>query len=227
MKTLLATSTCMLAASMVAGCASAPEVRFPTGNAARVAVGPLQPMEAPTDSRIEALQQSIRALKENVEQLQDEVRKREARPLAPAATPTTKAKPVATRQPVEGTVDLATDALFGFGQSGIQKDTQRPQAALDALAASVMVPTRPVETLIVTGHTDRIGPNELNKRLSLLRAKSVRSYLFDAGVRVPIQVSGAGEADPLVKCEGETGAALVSCLAPNRRVTVSIVHKVA
>ena len=58
--------------------------------------------------------------------------------------------------------------------------------------------------------------------LSLRRAGSVSDYLIQRSGVDPqaIEIGGRGEAEPLVACEGERGAAAIRCLAPNRRVDV-------
>ena len=49
------------------------------------------------------------------------------------------------------------------------------------------------------GHTDHIGPQAYNQRLSVRRAKDLKAYLVKQGVK-PIQIStvGKGEEEPLV-----------------------------
>lgn len=232
MKTIFATSMCLLAAGTVAGCASAPEVRFPSGSAPRVAVGSVPSVEMPADNRIDSLQQSVRTLKANVNQLQDELRKRN-QAVPPSKSAASRGLLVATvgKSPATapGThadgVVLESDALFASGKSSLDLSRGDQQHALADFAASLMTPTQPIARLVIVGHTDSIGASQHNKQLSLSRAKSIRSYLFDAGVRVPIDVSGAGGTDPVVKCGNEAGASLLSCLAPNRRVTVRIINK--
>jgi OOP family OmpA-OmpF porin len=71
----------------------------------------------------------------------------------------------------------------------------------------------------VTGHTDRLGSASYNQALSLARAETVRGYLVQAGVpRERVQVQGRGESEPKVQCAQTSRAALIDCLAPNRRV---------
>ena len=69
-----------------------------------------------------------------------------------------------------------------------------------------------------------------NNKLSLDRAKAVRSYLQNNGFpNVTITVEGKGPADlivPLSDCPA-SGQAQIDCLAPNRRVIVDLYEKSA
>ena len=73
----------------------------------------------------------------------------------------------------------------------------------------------------IFGHTDDVGSAEYNQNLSLLRAKSVRNYLVEAGLDPSIvTVKGYGKSNPLVK--GTSAEAR----AKNRRVEVGIIDTV-
>ena len=76
--------------------------------------------------------------------------------------------------------------------------------------------------MIVTGHTDRIGSDAYNQKLSERRANQVKAYLASQGVAESIiEAVGKGESEPVVQCVGnKTTKKLVSCLQPNRRVEI-------
>ena len=76
--------------------------------------------------------------------------------------------------------------------------------------------------MIVTGHTDRIGSDAYNQKLSERRANQVKDYLAAQGVDSGIISSaGKGESEPVVQCEGNKATKkLISCLQPNRRVEI-------
>ncbi|MBD9500296.1 OmpA family protein [Pseudomonas sp. BGr12] len=115
-------------------------------------------------------------------------------------------------------ITLSADATFGFGSS-----TLRPLgiAALDDVV-SKMQQAR-VNGIDIVGYTDRIGNAAGNEALSLRRAQSVRNYLVSRGVPAStITVAGRGSDDPLVSCPGAKTAAVIECLAPNRRTTITI-----
>lgn len=74
-------------------------------------------------------------------------------------------------------------------------------------------------TISVNGHTDDVGSDTYNKKLSERRAQAVRDYLVQAGLSPEIlSVEGHGKSLPLVK--GTSDAAR----AKNRRVELGIVN---
>ena len=71
----------------------------------------------------------------------------------------------------------------------------------------------------MNGHTDDVGSEAYNQKLSERRAQAVRDYLVKAGLSAEIlSVQGHGKSLPLVK--GSTDAAR----AKNRRVELGIVN---
>jgi len=119
--------------------------------------------------------------------------------------------------------ELSADALFAFDRSGTDDLLPKGRKELDALAAALR-DAKDVGVLEVTGHTDRLGGEAYNQRLSLARAATVRRYLVDGGVRAQrVEVNGRGETQPKVQCNDNTDReALIACLAPNRRVEISV-----
>ena len=115
-------------------------------------------------------------------------------------------------------ISLAADALFAFDSADL---TDGGRSRLDqALAA---LPARQLENkqIQITGHTDRIGAEGYNQALSERRAQAVRDYLVSKGLPADaISTQGLGAAKPVVGCEGERGASLIDCLAPNRRTEI-------
>jgi outer membrane protein OmpA-like peptidoglycan-associated protein len=74
-------------------------------------------------------------------------------------------------------------------------------------------------TISVNGHTDDVGTDAYNQKLSERRAQSVRDYLVKAGLSAEIlSVEGHGKSRPIVA--GNTEAAR----AKNRRVELGIVN---
>lgn len=74
-------------------------------------------------------------------------------------------------------------------------------------------------TVSVNGHTDDVGTDEYNQKLSERRAQAVRDYLVKAGLRPEIlSVTGHGKKRPLVPGTSETAR------AKNRRVELGIVN---
>lgn len=76
----------------------------------------------------------------------------------------------------------------------------------------------PRSELIIEGHTDSYGGDELNQRLSQQRAESVSQYMINA-MRIPsyrIIATGFGETNPVANNETESGR------ARNRRIDIVI-----
>ncbi len=113
-------------------------------------------------------------------------------------------------------VNLSAKTLFAFDKAEL---TMEGKQTLDAVAGSAA--EVPNQTIRITGHTDRLGPLEHNKDLSVRRAQAVQEYLSAKGLSASnMEIAGAGPADPVVSCEGDRGQALIDCLAPNRRTVV-------
>ncbi|MDR2166141.1 MAG: OmpA family protein [Zoogloeaceae bacterium] len=128
--------------------------------------------------------------------------------------------------PKAGKITLDADALFDFN-----KDTLRPegQASLDELASQAG--QLDLEVITAVGHTDRIGKEAYNQRLSERRAASVKRYLISKGIADNlIYTEGRGETQPVTgdSCNGigaENGRnkRLVACLQPDRRVDIEVI----
>jgi OOP family OmpA-OmpF porin len=134
--------------------------------------------------------------------------------------------PVAAAEPctpnVE-TIEIQSEALFDFDKAVIKGKSNQ---ALDEIVAK-MKEHGDVEFVLVTGHTDRIGSEAYNQKLSERRANAVRKYLATHGIDgARIKSQGKGESEPVVDCKGVKGTKnLIECLAPNRRVVVDATHK--
>ena len=150
--------------------------------------------------------------------------------LAPAAratppAPAPQAKPPAPAPrvaPVTQKVTLSADALFDFDKSAIRPDGK---ARLDDLVRSIKAVS--VDTIIAIGHTDRIGSDAYNMKLSQRRAESVKAYLVSAGVAANrIHTEGKGKKEPVTKpgnCKGKKSTKVIACLQPDRRVVIEVV----
>jgi OOP family OmpA-OmpF porin len=149
-----------------------------------------------------------------------EVKPLPAAPAAEAATVAASPAKAADPAPVE-TTTLAAEALFDLSKSAI-KPAARPE--LDALARAIAA--SPFENVRITGHTDRTGSPELNRKLSRQRASSVKAYLVAKGVPADkIVAEGRGSSEPRTKpsdCDGVVRAQLGACLQPDRRVEIEV-----
>lgn len=141
---------------------------------------------------------------------------------APVAPPAPLAAPAPALKPLMQ-VKLQADSLFGFDQDALQSDGKR---ALDKLLVELQVVN--VETIQVTGHTDRLGTKAYNAELSIRRAESVRDYLVQIGgiASSKVRVAGEGSNQPETlfgECLGvKASQKLITCLRADRRVEVDV-----
>lgn len=90
------------------------------------------------------------------------------------------------------------------------------EEALNALAA--FLHDNPNVSIRIIGHTDAVGSDDANMRLSLGRARSVRTALVQRGIDAErILFEGRGETEPIATNDTEEGRAL------NRRVEFEII----
>jgi OmpA-OmpF porin, OOP family len=142
-----------------------------------------------------------------------------APPPPPAPAPPPPAPPPA---PGVQKITLASKALFDFDKSVLKPEGK---AAIDSEVISKLKGVTRLELVLVTGHTDRIGSQAYNQKLSERRANTVRDYLVSQGVpKDKIETLGMGKTQPVpgVVCNQKNRKELIECLAPNRRVEVEV-----
>ena len=131
--------------------------------------------------------------------------------------PTAKAAPAVKRY------TLGADALFAFDRGGLSDLNPKGKYDLDNLAAQLKQFDQ-LNSIKITGHTDYLGADAYNLRLSEQRAQTVRQYFIAQGLPAnKIYAVGMGESQPVKQC-ASTGnrSALIACLQPNRRVEVEV-----
>jgi OmpA-OmpF porin, OOP family len=141
---------------------------------------------------------------------------------APAPPPPPAPAPAPAPAPQVQKITLASKALFDFDKAILKPEGK---AAIDSEIISKLSSVQKLELVLVTGHTDRIGSQQYNQRLSERRADAVRDYLVSRGVpRDRIETLGMGKTQPVpgVVCNQKALKALIACLAPNRRVEVEV-----
>lgn len=119
---------------------------------------------------------------------------------------------MARGEDVKGKVICSIDDInFDFNKSEIKEGSYE---YLDKLAATLVRMNSRIE---VKGHTDNIGPDEVNMRISRQRAKAVMDYLVNHGVdKNKITYSYYGATQPLTSNETLQGRRM------NRRVEIEI-----
>src|SRR5690349_20484640 len=132
-----------------------------------------------------------------------------AAPPAPAAAP-----PAAAPQPPAATkVTYAADAFFDFDKSVLKPEGR---AKLDDLVGKVKDIN--LEVIIAVGHTDSVGTDAYNQRLSVRRAEAVKAYLVSKGIeKNRVYTEGKGEKQPVADNKTAEGR------AKNRRVEIEVV----
>ena len=142
----------------------------------------------------------------------------EPKPAAPApAAPAPGVKPTGEK------VTLAADALFDFDKAVLRPEGK---AKLDDLVAKSKAIK--LEVILAVGHTDRIGSDAYNQKLSEKRAAAVKEYLVAKGIEANrVYTEGKGEKQPVTggkcgKSEKKTKA-LIECLQPDRRVEIEVI----
>lgn len=117
-----------------------------------------------------------------------------------------------TRDTARGLIVNMSDVLFDTA-----KFTLRPQAREKLARVAGIVAGHPGLRLEVEGHTDSVGGDEYNQRLSEQRGEAVRAYLTQAGMATgSVTAKGMGKSDPVASNENAAGR------QQNRRVEIVI-----
>ncbi|MEY5097927.1 MAG: hypothetical protein RJA36_646 [Pseudomonadota bacterium] len=127
---------------------------------------------------------------------------------APAPAPAAAPAPVAASK-----VTYAADAFFDFDKSVLKKEGK---AKLDDLVSKVKGIN--LEVIIAVGHTDSVGTDAYNQKLSERRAEAVKAYLVSKGIdKNRVYTEGKGEKQPVASNKTKDGR------AKNRRVEIEVV----
>jgi OmpA-OmpF porin, OOP family len=127
----------------------------------------------------------------------------------PAATPPAVVPPptVATK------VTYAADAFFDFNKSVVKPEGK---AKLDDLVGKIKGIN--LEVIIAVGHTDSVGGDAYNQKLSVARSEAVKAYLVSKGIeKNRVYTEGKGEKQPVADNKTAEGR------AKNRRVEIEVV----
>jgi OmpA-OmpF porin, OOP family len=124
------------------------------------------------------------------------------KPAAPAPAPAAATK-----------VTYAADAFFDFDKSVLKAEGK---AKLDDLVGKVKGIN--LEVIIAVGHTDSVGTDAYNQKLSVKRADAVKAYLVSKGIeKNRVYTEGKGEKQPVADNKTSAGR------SKNRRVEIEVV----
>jgi OOP family OmpA-OmpF porin len=149
-------------------------------------------------------------------------------PKPAAAPPPPAPKPAAAPPPpAPKTLAVSSTGLFDFDKAVL---TPEARAQLDKEVVARLAEFSSIKLIHIEGHTDRIGTQEYNQKLSERRADAVKAYLVSKGVDgTKIETIGMGKTlqikscpDPSPKGEIRNFKQLIECLAPNRRAVVTV-----
>ena len=131
---------------------------------------------------------------------------------APKPVPVVPVVPPAP-EPKSEKVTFETDTLFDFDKAVVKPEGKRK---LNELASRLLTMT--VEVVVAVGHTDAIGTDAYNQKLSERRAQAVKDYLLTQKIPADrIFIEGKGEKQPVADNKTREGR------AKNRRVEVEVV----
>ena len=132
---------------------------------------------------------------------------------APAVTPPPPPPPPPPPVPVSEKVTYAADAFFDFNKADLKPEAK---SKLDDLVSKTKEIN--LEVIIAVGHTDSIGGDAYNDKLSVKRAESIKTYLTSKGVEANrVYTEGKGKKQPVADNKTAEGR------AKNRRVEIEVV----
>ena len=132
---------------------------------------------------------------------------------APVAAPAPAPAPAKPAAPTSEKVTFAADAFFDFDKSVLKPEAK---TKLDDMAAKLK--SIDLEVIIAVGHTDSVGTDAYNQKLSVRRADAVKAYLVSTGIDANrVYTEGKGEAQPVADNKTAEGR------AKNRRVEIEVV----
>jgi OOP family OmpA-OmpF porin len=133
-------------------------------------------------------------------------------PVAPAPVAQTP-PPAVVAAPAASKVTYAADAFFDFDKAVLKPEGK---AKLDDLVGKVKGIS--LEVIIAVGHTDSIGKDAYNQKLSVARSEAVKAYLVSKGIeKNRVYTEGKGEKQPVADNKTSEGR------AKNRRVEIEVV----
>lgn len=141
---------------------------------------------------------------------------------AVAAAPAAAPAPVAVT--TKERISLSAKVLFDFNKANLRSAAKNE---LDPVVAKIKQHGTNLQGVVVEGHTDYLGTDKYNQKLSESRANTVKSYFVANGVPADkVTAVGKGETETKMtqtcKAKKLSYAKLKDCLEPDRRVEVEI-----
>jgi OOP family OmpA-OmpF porin len=133
-----------------------------------------------------------------------------------ASVNTTPTPTVTAPAPRFEKMSISATELFTFDSA----EVNQAQPELEKLTTTLQSSSEPKRVNIV-GHTDRLGSDDYNQKLSEQRALAVKNYMVAKGIAADrLATEGKGEKEPVVQCDDKNRDKLIECLQPNRRVQI-------
>ena len=126
-------------------------------------------------------------------------------------------------------ITLQASALFKFDKSSPTDILPAGKVEMDDAIAKLKS-FKKIISIRLTGHTDRLGTETYNEKLSMSRALTVKDYFTKGGIAADLMsVKGEASRSPVKTCDDKSDKALrntkalTDCLQPNRRVTIDFI----
>ncbi|WP_343630273.1 outer membrane protein OmpA [Roseateles sp.] len=134
-------------------------------------------------------------------------------PPAPPAAVTPPPPPPPVAKPSSEKVTYAADAFFDFDKSVLKPEAKSKLDDLVSKTGDINL-----EVIIAVGHTDSVGTDAYNQKLSVRRAEAVKAYLVSKGLeKNRVYTEGKGKKQPIADNKTAEGR------AKNRRVEIEVV----
>ena len=133
------------------------------------------------------------------------------RPPAPPPPP-----PAPPPPPPIQRITLEASSLFELNSARLASNVPALDEFIAALARHPEV-----GSVVITGHTDQLGTDAINRRLSQQRADAVKTYMVSKGVSANrMTARGVGSSQVVTDCKLPTRAEMIQCGTQNRRVEI-------
>jgi OOP family OmpA-OmpF porin len=131
----------------------------------------------------------------------------------PSISAAPKSAPAAGQPAAASKVTYAADAFFDFDKSVLKPEGK---AKLDDLISKIK--SINLEVIIAVGHTDSVGTDAYNQKLSVRRSDAVKAYLVSKGIeKNRVYTEGKGKSQPVADNNTADGR------SKNRRVEIEVV----